>query len=112
VDLVDMDGDGLKDIITGKRYWAHGPKGDAEPDAPAVLYWFQLVRTDSGVDFIPHLIDNDSGVGTQVIAADVTNDGVPDVLVGNKKGHFVFVQETRKVSQDEWEKAQPKPLAK
>ena len=22
--LVDMDGDGLKDLITGKRYWAHG----------------------------------------------------------------------------------------
>ncbi|MDB5345918.1 MAG: repeat-containing protein [Schlesneria sp.] len=112
VDLVDMDGDGVKDIITGKRYWAHGPKGDAEPDAPAVLYWFKLVRSDSGVDFIPHEIDNDSGVGTQVIAADVTNDGLPDVLVGNKKGHFVFVQETRKVSKDEWDKAQPKPLAK
>ncbi len=112
VDRVDMDGDGVKDIITGKRYWAHGPKGDAEPDAPAVLYWFKLVRSDSGVDFIPHEIDNDSGVGTQVIAADVTNDGLPDVLVGNKKGHFVFVQETRKVSKDEWDKAQPKPLAK
>ncbi len=112
VDLVDMDGDGLKDIITGKRYWAHGPKGDAEPDAPAVLYWFKLVRSNAGVDFVPYEIDNDSGVGTQVIAADVTNDGLIDVLVGNKKGHFVFVQETRKVSQEEWQKAQPKPLAK
>lgn len=112
VDLVDMDGDGLKDIITGKRYWAHGPKGDAEPDAPAVLYWFKLVRTSTGVDYIPYEIDNDSGVGTQVIAADVTNDGKIDVIVGNKKGHFVFVQEAHKVSKDEWEKAQPKPLAK
>ena len=112
VDLVDIDGDGLKDIVTGKRYWAHGPKGDAEPDAPAVLYWFKLVRSNTGVDFVPYEIDNDSGVGTQVIAADVTNDGLVDVLVGNKKGHFVFVQETRKVSQEEWQQAQPKPLAK
>ncbi|MEO7676067.1 MAG: VCBS repeat-containing protein, partial [Verrucomicrobiota bacterium] len=24
VDLVDMNGDGLKDIVTGKRFWAHG----------------------------------------------------------------------------------------
>ena len=31
IDLVDMDGDGLKDIVTGKRIWAHGPGGDAEP---------------------------------------------------------------------------------
>ncbi len=112
VDLVDMDGDGLKDIITGKRYWAHGPGGDAEPAAPAVLYWFKLTRTAAGVEYVPYEIDNDSGVGTQVMAADVTNDGLVDVLVGNKKGHFVFVQETRKVSAEEWEKAQPKPLAK
>lgn len=112
VDLIDMDGDGLKDIITGKRYWAHGPKGDAEPEAPAVLYWFKLVRSSNGVDFVPHLIDNDSGVGTQVIAADVTNDGLVDVLVGNKKGHFVFVHEARKVSADEWQAAQPKPISR
>ena len=112
VDLVDMDGDGVKDIVTGKRYWAHGPSGDAEPAAPAVLYWFKLVRGPSGVDFIPYEIDNDSGVGTQVIAADVTNDGLIDVIVGNKKGHFVFIQQTQKVSPEEWQKAQPKPLQK
>ena len=42
VDLIDMDGDGLKDIVTGKRFWAHGTHGDAEPTAPAVLYWFKV----------------------------------------------------------------------
>jgi len=111
IDLVDMDGDGIKDIVTGKRFWAHGPKADAEPDAPAVLYWFKTVRNpDKTVDFIPHLIDNDSGVGTQVMAADVNGDGLPDVIVGNKKGVFVFLHEVKKVSQEEWEKAQPKPI--
>jgi hypothetical protein len=39
--LVDVNGDGLKDLVTGKRFWAHGPKGDADPGAPAVLYWFE-----------------------------------------------------------------------
>ena len=24
IELVDMDGDGLKDIVTGKRFWSHG----------------------------------------------------------------------------------------
>src|SRR5690606_37962810 len=42
--LADIDGDGLLDLVAGKRWWAHGPKGDAEPDAPAVVYWFQLQR--------------------------------------------------------------------
>jgi hypothetical protein len=112
IDLVDIDGDGLKDIVTGKRFWAHGPTGDPEPNAPAVLYWFKLVRGAGGaVDFVPHLIDNDSGVGTQVVAADINGDKLPDIVVGNKKGAFVFLQERKKVSKDEWQKLQPKPLA-
>jgi len=113
IDLVDMDGDGVKDIVTGKRFWAHGPTGDAEPNAAAVLYWFKLVRhTDHSVDFIPYLIDNDSGIGTQVVAGDVNGDGLPDVVVGNKKGTFVHLHSTKTVSKSEWEKAQPKPFAK
>lgn len=93
IDFVDIDGDGLKDIVTGKRHWAHGPKGDAEPDAPAVVYWFRRVPRSGGlVDWIPYLIDDDSGIGTQVIAGDITGDGRPDVVVGNKKGIFVHRQ--------------------
>jgi hypothetical protein len=111
VDLIDMDGDGLKDIVTGKRFWAHGSEGDAEPAAPAVLYWFKLVRgADKSVDFIPYRIDDDSGIGTQVVAGDVNQDGLPDVVVGNKKGVFVHLHQARRVSSEEWEKAQPKPL--
>lgn len=91
IDVADMNGDGLLDFVTGKRYWAHGPTGDAEPDAPAVLYWFELIRTDEGAEFIPHLIDDDSGVGTQVIARDINGDGLAEVVVGNKKGAFVFM---------------------
>jgi hypothetical protein len=111
IDLIDMDGDGLKDIVTGKRFWAHGSEGDAEPGAPAVLYWFKLVRgPDKSVDFIPYMIDNDSGIGTEVVAGDLNGDGLPDVVVGNKKGVYVHLHQTKRVSREEWEKAQPKPL--
>ncbi len=92
--LVDIDGDGLKDLVTGKRFWAHGPEGDPEPNAPAVLYWFRLTRPGPGqVDWVPHLIDDQSGVGTQVVAGDLNDDGAPDIVVGNKRGTFVFLQE-------------------
>ncbi len=92
LDLADINGDGLKDIITGKRIWAHGPAGDVDPNGPAVLYWFELKREQGKPRYIPHLICSDSGVGTQVIAIDVNKDGRPDVVVGNKKGLFVHLQ--------------------
>jgi hypothetical protein len=111
VDMIDMDGDGVKDIVTGKRFWAHGPTGDVEPGAPAVLYWFRTVRAaDKSVDFIPYRIDDNSGIGTQVVAGDVNGDGLPDVVVGNKKGTFVHIHQKLNVSREVWEKAQPKPL--
>jgi hypothetical protein len=109
IDLVDMDGDGLKDIVTGKRFWSHGRTGDPDRNSAAVSYWFKLVRnTDKSVEFIPYLIDSDSGVGTQVIAGDINKDGLPDIVVGNKKGTFVLIHEKKTVSQEEWEKVQPK----
>ena len=92
LDLVDINGDGLKDILTGKRFWAHGPNGDKEPDAPAVVYWFELKRGEqNSVKYVPHMIDDDSGVGTQVAATDLNGDRVPDVIGGNKKGIFLHL---------------------
>jgi hypothetical protein len=113
LDLIDMDGDGVTDLVTGNRFWAHGPEGDPEPNAPAVLYWFRLDRQpDGGVDWIPHLVDDQSGVGTQVVAGDLNGDGHPDIVVGNKRGTFVFLQERKPVSMTEWKQAQPKPYTK
>lgn len=92
LDLVDMNGDGLKDIVTGKRIWAHGSDGDVEPNAPAVLYWFELKRENGKARYIAHQIDDNSGVGTQVMAVDMNRDNKPDVVVGNKNGAFVHLQ--------------------
>ncbi|MGL4942552.1 MAG: FG-GAP repeat domain-containing protein [Thermoguttaceae bacterium] len=92
--LIDMNGDNIKDVVTGKRFWAHGPEGDVEPNAPAILMWWETKRDNKGgVTFVPHIIDEDSGVGTQVSATDLNGDGVPDVIVGNKKGAFVFLSQ-------------------
>jgi hypothetical protein len=90
---VDINGDGLKDLVTGKRFWAHGPKGDADPGAPAKLYWFEAkMNSDGLIRFVPHVIDDDSGVGTQFTVVDVNGDKLLDVVTANKKGVFLFEQ--------------------
>ncbi len=93
--LSDIDGDGLPDIVTGERFWGHVPGGNPDFAAPARIYWFQLVRGAGGASFVPHLIDDASGVGTQVVAGDVTGDGLADIVVANKKGAFVMVHELK-----------------
>ncbi len=96
LNVADLDGDGLVDVVTGKRKWAETAKGpDPETDGASVLYWFKLVRqADHTARFVPFLIDHDSGVGEQVWIGDLNGDGRPDLAVSNKNGTFVFLQET------------------
>lgn len=90
---VDIDGDGLKDFVTGRRYWAHGPGGDDHPADPPLLYWFQVSKDSAGVvTLTPHRIDDDSGVGTQFATQDVDGDGHTDVVISNKRGVALFLQ--------------------
>ena len=93
IQLIDINGDGLKDIVCGKRRWAHGVKGDDEPNADPVLCWFELRRDGhGGASYVKHIIDKDSGVGTQFWAGPLTKDGQPDLVISNKHGVFVFTQ--------------------
>jgi len=107
VELVDIDGDGLKDILTGKTYRAHD-FGDEGARQDPVIYYFRLTRQDDGeVEFVPHQIEDEAGIGRQLVSGDLNRDGLVDFVVGNKNGTFVFTQTVRNVSQEEWEKAQP-----
>jgi hypothetical protein len=89
----DINGDGLPDFVTGKRWWAHGPKGDPGSDQPPVLYWFELSRQDGKPQWTRHEIDNDSGVGTQFEVGDVNGDGLLDIAIANKHGVYYFEQQ-------------------
>lgn len=95
--LVDIDGDGIKDLVSGKRFWAHGPLGGFEPNAPAVVYWFKLERSGGGrVNFIPYLVDDNSGVGVEIATGDLSGNGHPDIVTSNKNGTFVFINHPSK----------------
>jgi hypothetical protein len=92
VHCVDLNGDGLRDLVTGKRFWSHG-KNEPGADKPALLFWFEAKKAKDGtITFTPHEIDNDSGIGTQFVVADFNGDKLLDIVVSNKKGTFLFEQ--------------------
>ena len=88
--FADINGDGYPDLITGKRYRAHN---DGDPGAfeASVLYWFEFLP-GKNPQWIPHLIDDNSGIGLSFIVEDINNDKLPDIIISNKKGVFFFEQ--------------------
>lgn len=91
--LRDINGDGHLDLVTGKRFFAHNGH-DPGAFEPAVLYWYEYLPGGPPY-WRAHQIDNNSGVGLQVVVEDVDGDGLLDVVVSNKKGVF-FSKQTRK----------------
>ena len=90
--LDDLDGDGVPEIVSGKRFWAHGPKADPGAGDPALLSFYTLTRRASGPSWARTDVDDDSGVGAQFAIADLNGDGRPDLAVSNKKGLFYFLR--------------------
>lgn len=92
--LADLNGDGLPDLVTGKRYWAHR-EGDEGIDDPAFVCWFELRQEAGKPTWIRRDIDSDSGVGLHFQIVDMNGDGLLDIVTSNKKGVYVFTQEKR-----------------
>ena len=78
-------------LVTGKRFWAHGPKGDVNPQATPLVLWLTWAKDAEGkVVFTPRVADAEAGIGTQFEVADLDGDGRAEIVLANKKGVHVL----------------------
>ena len=93
--FADIDGDGIPDFIVGKRYWSHLDELLPIPIryGPPVLYVYRTVRNPKapgGAEFVPELIHNRSGAGSDILAVDLNKDGAIDIVTSTDRGTFIF----------------------
>lgn len=86
--MADLNGDGRKEYITGKRFLAHHGRDPGDADA-SYLMWFDLTPGKQPY-WTEHVIDNDSGAGLNITVRDMNKDRKPDIIIANKNGVFLF----------------------
>ncbi len=92
LEWVDIDKDGTKELITGKRYRAHNGKDPGGKDDVGLYYfkWNGSSFTKNVISYGP--FGEGKGTGIYFSTADLNGDGLLDIAVAGKDGLVVFFQ--------------------
>lgn len=87
--LVDIDGDGQPELLTGKRYRGHSGHDPGSYD-PLVVYYYKIDRKTAKFTRYAISVNGTAGVGTQFVEADFDGDGDMDFATAGKTGVHYF----------------------
>lgn len=90
----DIDNDGQKELITGKRFRAHNGNDPGAFD-PGGLYYFKWNGESLTKNIISYgAFGEGKGAGIFFSIADLNNSGRKDIIVAGKDGLYVFFNQT------------------
>ncbi len=86
--LVDIDGDGVPELLAGKRYRGHNGHDPGSYD-PLVVYYYKIDRSTATFTRVPISVNGTAAAGTQFVVEDLDGDGDLDIATAGKTGvHF------------------------
>jgi len=102
--LVDLDGDGQPELLTGKRYRGHSGNDPGSYD-PLVVYYYKIDRKTAKFTRYAISVNGTAAAGTQFVTADLDQDGDVDIATAGKTGvHFFENLKINKVPKAQREK--------
>ncbi|MCL2059764.1 MAG: VCBS repeat-containing protein [Oscillospiraceae bacterium] len=91
--LIDIDGDGELELLTGKRWRAHNGR-DPGDSMPVFICYYSFDRERQKI--YRHIIEygdpeaGGTGVGIYFWTADLTGNGKPDIVAPGKEGLYIL----------------------
>jgi hypothetical protein len=92
----DIDGDGVPELVTGKRFMAHNG-GDPDEYGPLGVYYYDFTPGPAPT-FTKHVITYNEGIGAgmNIVPVDIDGDGDVDlVTTGKWGGPVIFDNRTK-----------------
>jgi hypothetical protein len=88
----DLDNDGNREVVTGRRLRAHCGKDPGDNEPPVVLAY---ARDANSKAFKRHVLAEGAGCGLVIRIADLNKDGQTEIVSASKAGTFILWNECR-----------------